>query len=413
MTAKTGPSTAFEAPLRPLTRLQTFIIALGVSAMGVGMTINFVVVAPLARSAGLTELQVAGILTVSALFYAMMTPIWGRWADRFGRKRVMVVSLTFAGLTNAAFALALQYALDTATVGVAAGMSIFFMLAVIRTAFGLLSPGMFPASMGAMIEATTPLTRAAGLGLMGTAMSVGSIVGPAGAAVLAKYGALAPLWGSILFSLICAAIVAAGLPRTRKSRPGGVRPTPLRFRDRRILPHFSFLFAYFLIVGAIQITLAFLIADRYGLERAEAVGATGTAFAALATAMIIVQFGYVQRLNPDPRRMLPLGLIIITFGYLAAALITPFWALCVSFFFVGVGAALVVPAANALGSLSVDQHEQGSAAAVLSSAPPWAFVIGPLIGAGLYGLHPIAPLLSSALMMSVLWIYAVRVTLKN
>ena len=405
--AETAFST--DQPIRPLTALQTAIIALGVCAMGVGMTINFVVVTPLAREAGLSERQVAGILTASAFFYALMTPVWGRWADRFGRKRVMVASLFFAGLTNAIFALAL----DTALAGVVTGLTTFFMLSGIRTSFGLLSPGMFPAAMGAMIEATTPTTRAAGLGLMGTAMSIGSIVGPAGAAALAPFGALAPLWGSIVFSWICAGVIAFGLPKTRKRRPGGVRPKPLRIRDPRILPHMVFLFSYFMIVGAIQITLAFLIADRYGYEREAAVGATGLAFAALAIAMIIVQFGYVQRKNPNPRLMLPTGLIVIMVGYVGAALLAPFWALCVSFFLVGIGAALVVPAANALGSLAVDQHEQGSAAAVLSSAPPWAFVIGPLVGAILYETHPLAPLLTSAVMLGVLWIYAVRVTLRD
>ena len=90
-----------EKPLRPLSPLQTTIVALGVCAMGVGMTINFVVVTPLAREAGLSEQQVAGILTASAFFFALMTPVWGRWADKFGRKRVMVLSLFFAGATNA------------------------------------------------------------------------------------------------------------------------------------------------------------------------------------------------------------------------------------------------------------------------------------------------------------------------
>ena len=403
-----GPQTA-DQPARPLTSLQTAIIALGVAAMGVGMTINFVVVTPLAREAGLSERQVAGILTASALFFALMTPVWGRWGDRFGRKRVMVASLVFAGLTNAIFALALNAALA----GAVTGLTTFFMLAGIRASFGLLSPGMFPASMGAMIEATTPKTRAAGLGLMGTAMSIGSIVGPAGAAVLAPFGALAPLWGSIVFSWVCAGVLAFALPKTRKNRPGGTRPQPLRINDPRIFPHMVFLFSYFMVVGAIQITLAFLIADRYGYEREVAVGATGLAFAALASAMIIVQFGYVQRINPDPRKMLPTGLIIIMAGYLAAAIFPPFWALCASFFVAGIGAALVVPAANALGSLSVAQHEQGNAAAVLSSAPPWAFVIGPLIGAILYETHPLAPLLTCSAMMAVLWVYARRVTLKK
>ncbi|MEO1404984.1 MAG: MFS transporter [Pseudomonadota bacterium] len=402
-------SAAHIAPARPLTALQRGAVALGVSAMGVGMTINFVVVAPLTRDAGLSEIQVAGILTASALFFAWMTPVWGRWADRFGRKRVMIASLLAAAGTNAMFALTLGTALSGALVG----MTAFFTLTAVRVLFGLLSPGMFPASMGMMIEATTPLTRAAGMGLLGTSMSIGSIVGPAGAAVLAPFGAMAPLWGSIAFSAFCAAVLAFVLPPSRDRRVPGVRPKPLSLFDERIRPHISFLFAYFVIVGAIQLTLAFLVADRYGLERADAVQAAGLAFAALALAMVIVQFGYVQPRNPDPKVMLPRGLVLIVIGYLAGAFAANFAILCSAFFIVGVGAALVVPAANALGSLSVPQEEQAAAAAVLSSAPPWAFVIGPLLGAWLYGMHPNAPLIASAVLMACLYVYALIVTVRR
>ena len=129
--------TSSEAPLRPLTSFQQSMIALASVAMGAGMTINFVVVAPLARKAGLTEVQVAGILTLSAAIYALMIPQWGRWADRFGRKRVMVFSLMAMGFTNMAF----LFALEAALAGMMTGATMFFTLVFVRIWFGLLSPG--------------------------------------------------------------------------------------------------------------------------------------------------------------------------------------------------------------------------------------------------------------------------------
>ena len=126
-----------DVPLRPLTAFQQSMIAFASVAMGAGMTINFVVVAPLARKAGLTELQVAGILTLSALIYALMIPQWGRWADRFGRKRVMVFSLMAMGFTNMAF----LFALEAALAGMLTGTTMFFTLVFVRIWFGLLSPG--------------------------------------------------------------------------------------------------------------------------------------------------------------------------------------------------------------------------------------------------------------------------------
>lgn len=372
------------------------------TAMGAGMTINFVVVAPVARDAGLSELEVAGILTLSAAIYALMIPRWGTWANRFGRKRVMVFSLMAMGLTNMAF----LFTLEAALAGLLTGSTMFLSLVFVRIWFGLLSPGLQPASMAAMTDATTPRTRAAGLGLLGAAMSIGSIIGPAGAAVLAPLGALAPLWGSIVLCLGCGLIIGFVLPPTRRANKTTQRPKALTMRDPRVFPHLMFLFAYFVAVGMIQQTLGWFLEDRYGLEEADVVLFTGIVFACLAIMMVVVQFGFIQPRKPDPRKMLPAGLALVATGYVAADLSQPYWSVCLAFLIVGAGAALAVPSANALGTMSVQREEQASAAALLAAAPPSGFIFGPLIGAGLYQLSPKLPLLVSAALIAGLALYA-------
>ncbi|WP_156807771.1 MFS transporter [Henriciella marina] len=389
-----------EQPLLPLSGWQKGVIAFANVAMGAGMTINFVVVAPLAREAGLTEVQVAGILTLSAAIYALMIPQWGRWADRFGRKRVMVFSLMAMAGTNMLFVFALQAALA----GLVAGMSTFFLLVFTRLWFGLLAPGLQPAAMAAMTDATTATTRAGGLGMLSAGMALGSILGPAGSSVLAQFGALAPIWGSIVFCAIAGIVIAFALPKSRGDRNRS-RPEPLRIRDPRVFPHLTFLLCYFIAVGAIQQTLAWLLEDRFAIAQAETVQAVGIVFSCMAVMLILVQFGYVQRVNPSPRRILPVGLAFIAIGYIGAAVMTSFPAMCAAFALVGAGSALSVPAANALGSLSVERHEQGSAAALLSAAPPSGFIFGPLLGAALYTLDTRLPLFFSAAMMIVLLSY--------
>ena len=398
-----------ETPLRPLTSFQQSMIALASVAMGAGMTINFVVVAPLARKAGLTEVQVAGILTLSAAIYALMIPQWGRWADRFGRKRVMVFSLMAMGFTNMAF----LFALEAALAGMLTGLTMFFTLVFVRIWFGLLSPGLQPASMAAMTDATTATNRAAGLGMLGAAMSIGSILGPAGATVLAPFGALVPLWGSIVLCISCGVLIAFALPKSRPTRPSAQRPPALAMRDPRVFPHLLFLFTYFVAVGMIQQTLGWFLEDRYDLGEEQTVLYAGIAFACLAVMMVVIQFGYVQPRKPAPRGMLPTGLVLISVGYVLANWLMPFWAVCIAFLIVGAGAALAVPAANALGSLSVDRHEQGSAAALLSAAPPAGFIFGPLLGAALYQIGAPLPLYASATVMAILGVYAILVVARR
>ena len=155
------------------------------------------------------------------------------------------------------------------------------------------------------------------------------------------------------------------------------------------------------------------VIDRYELGEEKTVLYAGIAFACLAVMMVVVQFGYVQPRKPDPRGMLPAGLILIAFGYVLANLLAPFWAVCLAFLIVGGGAALAVPAANALGSLSVDREDPASAAALLAAAPPSGFIFGPLIGAPLYQFAAPLPLYVSAGVMGLLGAYAILVVARR
>lgn len=388
-----------DMPVLPLSRMQKWVIAFGLLSMGVGFTISFVVAPPLARDAGLTEIQVAGVLTISAFLFAFFTPIWGRVANRYGRKRVMVFAMFATAIMNSAFLLTLDAALH----GMFVGLQTFFILATVRIAFGLMTSGLQPAAFAAMTDATTWRDRAAGLGFLGAAMSVGSILGPAAAAVLARFGALAPLWGSVVFSTLSGLVVLLSLPKDHPVDRAAARPKSLSLLDARVRPFFLLMVGYFTIVGLVQQTLAWFVKDRYHLERAEAVEAAGWVFAVMAIAMVLVQTFYVSRYKPRPRFMLPIGLALVALGYGLAIPHLPFWFICLAFLTVGAGSALIVPALNALGTLAVGPQEQGSAAAVMASAPPFGFVLGPLIGASLYMINNDLSLGVSAIATSMLF----------
>lgn len=387
--------------LKPLSRLQKWVLAVALVSMGFGMTISFVVAPPLARDAGLTEREVAGVLTGSSLLFAIMTPIWGRLSGQYGRKRVMLFALVASAVTNTLFIFTLSAALN----GVLLGLQAFALLAVVRSSFGLLASGLQPSAFAAMTDATTAHDRASGLGFLGAAMSVGSILGPTGAFVLARFGALAPLWGSVVVALICASFVLFVLPKDDPDKTVE-RPKPLSMWDNRVRVFVIFMISYFTAVACMQQTLAWFIADRYGYDRQEAVQATGGIFAIMAICMVIVQTFYVSKYKPKPRAMLPIGIVLVAAGYAFSILHVPFIALCFAFAVVGAGSALVVPALNALGTLAVHPHEQGSAAGLMAMAPPAGFVIGPLIGGELYMHHHDLPLMVSSLAMAGLLAFA-------
>ena len=395
-----GGAMTEHTALKPLTRLQKWVVAFSLASFGVGMTISFVVAPPLARKAGLSEIEVAGILTLSSLLFAFLTPVWGRIANRYGRKRIMVFALMAMGVTNALFIMTLGAALD----GVIVGIQAFFALAGVRLAFGLFSSGLQPAAFATMTDATTPHDRAAGLGLLGASMSVGSILGPAGAAALARFGALVPLWGAAGFAILCGTIVAFALPADEITSAAN-RPKSLSMTDSRVRTFVIFMIVYFMAVACVQQTLSWLVEDRYSLGAQGSVQAAGTTFGVMAAAMVLVQTFYVSRFKPRPTFMLPIGLALVATGYGLAIMPAPFWAMCMAFSLTGAGSALIVPSMNALGTLAVEPHEQGGAAAVMSAAPPAGFVIGPLLGAGIYMIDHRLPLIVASTSIALMLVF--------
>lgn len=377
--------------------------------MGIGFSINFVVVSPLAREAGLSERQVALVLVGSAALYAILTPYWARLAERFGRKRVMAFSMLASAVTNAAFAITLERALAGALIGISA----FFTLAGVRLTFGLLAPGIHPASMAAMADATTAKTRAAGMGLIGAAMSIGAILGPASIAILVSFGRLAPLWGAIIFNFFCAILLMVALPATRKSRQIIDRPPALKLSDKRVRPYLIFLLSYFTAVGAIQQSIAWLVEDRFALSGAEAIRQSSYVFVSLSIVLVIMQFGYIQPKKPNPRNILVPGLIFIAIGYLITAFGPNIIIMSLGFAVVGIGAGLAVPSMNALGSMSVPVREQGQAASMLAFAPPAGYVAGPILGAELYRINGALPLIITAVFMGILALFASSLVTKD
>ena len=61
--------------------------------MGLGQSFAFVLVPPLARDLGLSEIQTSTIFAISAVAWAITSASWGRASDNFGRRNIAVIGL--------------------------------------------------------------------------------------------------------------------------------------------------------------------------------------------------------------------------------------------------------------------------------------------------------------------------------
>lgn len=154
-----------------------------------------------AQHLGANATGVGLILTMYALAQFVFTPILGRLSDRYGRKPVIVVSLLIEALSFALSALA----------------NALPMLLAARFIGGL-GASNIGSAQAVVSDITQPEGRARGMGMIGAAIGLGFVVGPAIGGMLAPLGAAVPFWAAMGVALVNALLVLRFLPETRKRR---------------------------------------------------------------------------------------------------------------------------------------------------------------------------------------------------
>jgi len=141
--------------------------------------------------AGGTEL---GLLTASyAVMRLIFGPIWGGLSDRFGRKPILLIGILGYVITMVWFGLA----------------NTLWMLFAARILSGILSSATAPTTMAYIGDSSPEDERGGGMGMLGAAGGIGTIIGPAAGGLLATTSLSMPFFvaaGLALLSLILAII---------------------------------------------------------------------------------------------------------------------------------------------------------------------------------------------------------------
>ena len=142
--------------------------------------------------------------SVWAAMQFIFSPVLGSLSDRFGRRKVILLSNFGLGLDYLLMALAPT--LPWLFVG--------------RVASGITSSS-FPTAIAYIADVTPPEQRAGKFGLLGAAFGLGFIVGPTVGGLLASYSLRAPFWVAAALSLANAAygffILPESLPENQRS----------------------------------------------------------------------------------------------------------------------------------------------------------------------------------------------------
>jgi hypothetical protein len=144
---------------------------------------------------------------------------------------------------------------------------------------------------------------------LGTANSLGMILGPAVSGALATLGLLAPLYFAGALSAAAAILVWRALPAIPAAQLGRhAAPRRLRFLDVRIRRFVLTAIALFTGFSAIQQTLGFQLQDQLRLTGVQTAQYTGAALMVSALFTFVVQVTVMQRLKLPPHVFVRTGL---------------------------------------------------------------------------------------------------------
>lgn len=388
------PSPAIEPPPPPghARALATVWFTLFLDLVSFGIVIP--VLPFYAKSTGASEGLIALLATAYSAAQFVMAPVLGRLSDRHGRRPVMLISI--GGSTLAMLTLGFAQSL--------------WMLFLARTISGVCNANVSTAH-AYVADRVPPHQRARYMGMMGTAVGLGFIVGPSLGGVLARPGMPQfPFFVGAGLSLINFLMAVLWLPESRRpsasSGPLPPRPSLLAvardpaFWRNQIGVMVAVYFCFFCAFAAMEATFALFTEACYGWGENQ----TGKFFAFVGTVIVLFQGFLVGRAVASfgERRSLALGLTMSATGFACMAMSpSVLWVLIGGFFTAG-GNGLIMPSMSALVSRNSSSHDQGINAGFAQSAGALGRIVGPMIAGLLFELiGPRAPMGSSATLVVV------------
>jgi MFS family permease len=361
-------------------------LLLAAAAMGFAQTVLFAILAPLGREVGLVEVQIGAIISSSSLALFLISPFWGRASDFWGRRKILLIGLFGYSVGTILFASVFQAAL----LGFLVPTTALVLLIVTRVANATVMAAVAPAANAYMADITTVTDRIKGMGAIGAAGNIGSIMGPAVGGLLASISLLTPLYFSVFLTLAAAVLTLYALPELPRAKVVE-KPKRLKYTDPRIFPLVIagvFLFMGFAIV---QQTIAFRFQDVLGLDGTQTAKIVGVSLMFSAAAALFVQLLVIPRLHVRPFVLLRISMPMMMIAFAIMAMSQTQTMYIISMCILGLGMGLAGPGFMAGASVAVSSEEQGAVAGIAGSCGPLGFTVGPLLGTYLYSIDGALP----------------------
>lgn len=375
---------------RPLILILLFVF---IDVLGFGLILPLLPYYALEFDA--TSLMVGLLLSANALTQMIGAPILGRLSDRYGRKPLLIASISGT-------------VISFLILGWANSLVVLFISRILDGFLG----GNVSLAQAYITDTTTKENRAQGLGLIGAAFGVGFIFGPAMGGFLSAGGNFAlPAFaaaGLAAVNLVGALIwLPESLPvekrtsPTKKEKPEfSLNALINALRRPCVGPLLNVILVYGLAFTIFQTMFSLFTQQKLGFSAQS----TSYVLTYVGVLVVLVQGGGIRLLSAkySDKQLTFYGAILLTGGLLGWAFSNSLTTLLIALAPLALASGMLRVSTNSALTKSVDPSEVGGILGLSAAMNSFTQVIAPLIGSFLLAqISPAAPGVAGALLMVV------------
>ena len=355
----------------------------GLFTVGLGQSFVFVLVPPLARDLGLSEIQTSSIFAISALAWASTSAFWGRTSDKYGRKNIAILGLIGYSISL----IALITPLFLAQKNLLNVTLLFPALVLGRLINGLVGSATRPASFAYIADITSKDNRTVKFARLESSFLLGTVAGPLVGGFLFLISNETPFYVFSMLAFIAAIGIYRKLDSVTKKKNTVKKLNKINWYSSTIWPFLAFAAVLSLCQASLLQSIGFYITDLYS-DFDNLPTLISMTFALLSISTIVSQYIFTDAFPMNNFNLLLFGTLLLIFSYFTMAFYQTISVYYLSIIVLGFGFGMTRPALASSLSLAQSPENQGSAAGYLGSVIPIGHMTTPFIAMPIYSINP-------------------------
>ena len=344
------------------------------------------------QSFGISAFTVTLLFCIFAFFSFLSAPVLGALSDKFGRRPVMIASITSTAIGWLVFASATN----------------LWLLFLGRTIDGLAAGNISTAQSFMADIAKDEKERTKNLGLIGAVFGIAFVLGPAIGGLLSQVSPTFPFWVVGAMATFNVINTVFNLPETHLNRntESKISLNPLMpiiriLKDKKILPRFIVWFLFGFAVSIQQAIFALYLGKVFSLGAfASGLFMTGVGVIITLNQGFLLSKFWLKRFKESSLELFMTAVFALGFVLMSTSLIGSFIAGLIGVTF-GQSILRVVITSQIVGN---SNERRGEVLGAMASAMSLAMIVGPLLAGALFMSHEKWPFLISGILSVISFI---------